>query len=326
MNFLFAVKEELNFPVNFAVQPPEQDGVKVVKMCWVQAKNINYKHKNLGRALGKRKESHVFTFKKIFNGTSNIKYDPFHNDPVIIEPNGDLVCGRHRTEGAILADPEAWIWVAICEFANTKVRKQYAIKENINTQKPKLIADEDDIIDNIRAACTDDDCNKNATAIKNYLNEIAPDIEGKGKIVDEVLKLVDVTYDPQDPPTRKEIVDYLTDELCINLYQNDWQIATLRAGKGEVAGDRKARFLKTIRPKLVNGQDVNAVVIFSDTRDDLLNQARATTKNEFIQNYIEECCEVADAFREHKLGKVNWNFPKQTKGEFKDGNFFVEVK
>ena len=64
--FPFQIKEELTFPVDFAVQPPEQDGVKVLKMCWVQAKNINYKHKNLGRALGKRKESHVFTFKKIF--------------------------------------------------------------------------------------------------------------------------------------------------------------------------------------------------------------------------------------------------------------------
>jgi hypothetical protein len=65
---------------------------------------------------------------------------------------------------------------------------------------------------------------------------------------------------------------------------------------------------------------------FSDTRDDLLNQARATTKNEFIPNWIEECCEVADAFREGTLGKVYYNFPKQTKCEFEDDNFFVEVK
>ena len=328
MSFPFDIKEELVFPIDFCVQAPEQDGVKVLKRCWVQAKNINYKHKNLGRALGKRKEAHVFTFKKIFNGTSNIKYDPFHNDPVIIEENGDLVCGRHRVEGALLANPEAWIWVFICEFANTKVRKQYAIKENINTQKPNLPFDEDDIIDNIHAACTDGDCNKNATAIKNYLNEIAPDVEGKGKIVDEVLKLVDVTYDPQDPPTRTEIEDYLTNELCVNPNEmkSSWKIVTLRAGKGEVAGDRKARFLKTIRPILVNGQDINAVITFSDTRDDLLNQARATTKNEFIPNWIEECCEVADAFREGTLGKVYYNFPKQTKSEFEDDNFFVEVK
>ena len=40
----------------------------------------------------------------------------------------------------------------------------------------------------------------------------------------------------------------------------------------------------------------------------------------------QECCEVADAFREGKLGKIYWNFPKQTKSEFEDDNFFVEVK
>ena len=31
-------------------------------------------------------------------------------------------------------------------------------------------------------------------------------------------------------------------------------------------------------------------------------------------------------FREGKLGKVYWHFPKQTKSEFEDDNFFVEVK
>ena len=326
MSAPFKIKEEKTFPVEFAVQPQKYDGMKVIRMGWVQAKNINYKHKNLGRALGKRKEAHVLAFKKVFNGTSKIKYDPFHNDPIIIEPNGDLVCGRHRVEGAILADPEAWVWVAICEFTNTKVRKQYAIRENINTQKLNLDADEDDIIDNIRAACTDGDCAKNQTAIGKYLNEIAPDIKGKGVIIDQVLRLVDITYDPQDPPTRKETEEYLTNDLGVSELDASWRIATLRAGKGEAAGDRKARLLKSIHPRIVKDKDVNVAVTFSNTRDDLLNQARATTKNELIQNYVQDCCDVADAFREGRLGKVYWNFTKQTKSEFKDGDFFVEVK
>lgn len=319
------VREEKNFPLEYVMEPPVEKGVVIIKYGWVKAGDINYKHKNLGRALGSRNEAHVLVFKKIFNEGL---YNPFHNEPIIIEPNGDLVCGRHRTEGALLSDEgkDTLVWVCIMEFANTKVRKQYAIKENINTQKPKLIADEDDIISNIHAAVKDGDCNPNQNAIRTYLNEIAPYIEGKQSIIDAVMKLVNSNYETQDPPTREEIIEYLEDEGIMTSQNTNWRISTLRAGKGEVAGDRKSRFLNAIRQSLVEGKDVNAVITFSKTSSEMLNAARSHTKNELIDEWVSDCCEVADAFREGTLGKVYFNFPKQTESEFEDGEFFVEVK
>lgn len=318
-------------PIEYVMPPFLIDGVEIVRYGWIRAGDINHLYQNFGRKLGRIVESHALKFKKVFNlGPYNVSnpegYNPFHNMPIVIEENGELSCGRHRLKGALLSETgkDTLVWVCVVKFKNTRIKKQYQIKENLN-HGPSLEGDEEDIIDNILGACTDGDCNKNASAIRQYLNEIAPNIKNKQKIIDKVLKEVDSNYETQEVPDRDEIQTYLEEEMGVDLSTMNWLIYTLRGGKGESAGDRKARLLKNITPKIVSGKDVNVVVSFSDTSSNMLTATRLHTKNEMINEYIEKCCEVADAFREGRLGKVYFNFVRQTKAEQDSGDFFVEV-
>lgn len=321
------LKEEKKFPIEYVMAPPTQEGVTIVRYGWARVGDIHYKYQNYGRVLGNYDKKHMLEFTRIFNQGF---YNPFHHEPIIIDETGRLICGRHRVQGAEGSDKgtETLVWVCVMEFANSRVRKQYAIKENVNTQTlGKLVANEDDIIYNIVTAIQDGDCNANQTSVRNYLKEIAPNASGKQRIIDSCLKEVGVKYENIDPPTNKQIEDHL-EEIGVDpqSFGESWMIKTLRAGKGEAAGDRKARLLKSIRPRLVQGKDTNIAVTFTQTSSSMLNAARSHTKNELIKEYITECCEVADAFRAGTLGKTNFHFPKQTAAEDATGEFFVEVQ
>ena len=96
----------------------------------------------------------------------------------------------------------------------------------------------------------------------------------------------------------------------------------MRGGTGEVAGDRHARLWSKVYPLLVKGLDVNVAVGFSDTLAKDIPENRVNISENYLMNYIDQCVQVAEAYKSGNLGNINFLFKTQIEGE--DGHF-VEI-
>jgi hypothetical protein len=250
----------------------------------------------------------------------NDEYEPQFHEPPVITKKGKLVAGKHRFVSAKLEKVE-YIWVAICTFATTKSLRQYAITENLR-KHPKNEADQGAVVYNVISAIQAGDCNKNAHSIRQYLKEIDWNTQ-VAKTVELVLSSVIDDYKQTTNPTRDEIVDAVMDEYDVDVTQApQWLVATLRGGTGDVAGDRHARLWSKVYPLLVKGLDVNVAVGFSDTLAKDIPQNREHINDNYVQQYIDQCVQVADAYKSGNLGNINFLFKTQIEGE--DGHF-VEI-
>ena len=244
MSYPFEIKldDELE---KFAKKPELKKGMSLLKMCYVKVTDINISYANFGRNEGKTDGN---TVKDLRTEIRNDKYEGQFHEPPVITPEGKLVAGKHRFK-AFIAEGVEYIWVAIVNFSNTKVLRQYAICENL-TKNPKNIADITDVVSNVISAISAGDCNKNKTSVNSYLKEIGWTTQIK-KTVDAIMSAVDENYVQMDNVTRDELLKAVDDEYGIDVQAaTQWVVATLRGGGSVESTDRYSRLWKNIYPLL----------------------------------------------------------------------------
>jgi hypothetical protein len=317
MKYPFKYEKAQEHFEDFAKKPVLVEGMKLVEMCYVKVTDIDTGHYNFGRVEGKTDSPHILKLRTIFR---NDEYEPQFHEPPVITKKGKLVAGKHRFVSAKLEKVE-YIWVAVCTFATTKSLRQYAITENLR-KHPKNEADQSAVVYNVISAIKAGDCNKNAHSIRQYLKEIDWNTQ-VAKTVELVLSSVIDDYKQTTNFTRDEIVDAVMDEYDVDVTQApQWLVATLRGGDGGVAADRHARLWSKVYPLLVRGLDVNVAVGFSDTLAKDIPHNREHINDNYAQQYIDQCVQVADAYKSGNLGNINFLFKTQIEGE--DGHF-VEI-
>ena len=276
---------------DFAKKPVLVEGMRLVEMCYVKVTDIDTEHYNFGRVEGKTDSPHIVKLRIVFRKD---QYEPQFHEPPVITKEGKLVAGKHRFVSARLEKVE-YIWVAICTFATTKSTKQYAITENLR-KHPKNEADQGAVVYNVISAIQAGDCNKNAHSIRQYLKEIDWNTQ-VAKTVELILSSVIDDYKQTTNPTRDDIVDAVMDEYDVDVTQAPQCL-------------------------LVKGLDVNVAVGFSDTLAKDIPQNREHINDNYVQQYIDQCVQVADAYKSGNLGNINFLFKTQIEGE--DGHF-VEI-
>jgi len=317
MNYPFEIKEDVALE-GFAKKPVLMKGMTLEKMCYVKVKGIDIAYANFGRNEGKTDGN---TVKDLRTEVRENRYEGQYHEPPVITPEGKLVAGKHRFK-AFIAENEEYIWAAIVKFPNTKVLRQYAIRENL-TRNPKNVADISDVVSNVISAIAAGDCNKNKTAIHAYLKEIGWK-EQIAKTVDTICSAVIEDYKQTDNVTRDELLRAVDDEYGIDVNAaTQWVVATLRGGGSVESTDRYSRLWKNVYPLLVSGLDVNIAVGLTNTLAKDISEVRKDINNTFLSNHVQMCHDVANADNEGKLGKINWLFKTQVEGEI--GNFIEEI-
>jgi len=317
MNYPFEIKEDVALE-GFAKKPVLMKGMTLEKMCYVKVKGIDIAYANFGRNEGKTDGN---TVKDLRTEVRENRYEGQYHEPPVITPEGKLVAGKHRFK-AFIAENEEYIWAAIVKFPNTKVLRQYAIRENL-TRNPKNVADISDVVSNVISAIAAGDCNKNKTAIHAYLKEIGWK-EQIAKTVDTICSAVIEDYKQTDNVTRDELLRAVDDEYGIDVNAaTQWVVATLRGGGYVESTDRYSRLWKGVYLLLVSGLDVNIAVGLTNTLAKDISEVRKDINNTFLSNHVQMCHDVANADNEGKLGKINWLFKTQVEGEI--GNFIDEI-
>tara|TARA_Y100000817_G_scaffold125625_1_gene98476 strand:+ start:535 stop:1494 length:960 start_codon:yes stop_codon:yes gene_type:complete len=317
MSYPFEIKldDELE---KFAKKPELKKGMSLLKMCYVKVADINISYANFGRNEGKTDGN---TVKDLRTEIRNDKYEGQFHEPPVITPEGKLVAGKHRFK-AFIAEGVEYIWVAIVNFSNTKALRQYAICENL-TKNPKNIADITDVVSNVISAINAGDCNKNKTSVNSYLKEIGWTNQ-IGKTVDAIMSAVDEDYIQMDNVTRDELLKAVDDEFGIDVQAaTQWVVATLRGGGSVESTDRYSRLWKNVYPLLIKNLDVNVAVGLTNTLAKDVPNVRKHINDNFLNDNIQMCLDVANAYNEGKLGKINFLFKTQVEGEL--GNFIDDL-
>ena len=318
MKYSFEIKEDKELE-KFAKKPVIKNGMTLVKMCYVKVSDINIAFANFGRNEGK---TDGVTVKELRTEIRNNTYEGQYVAPPVITPEGKLVAGKHRFK-AFIAENKEYIWIAIVKFANTKVLRQYAICENL-TRNPKNLGDISDVVYNVISAIQAGDCNKNKTSVYTYLKEIGWTSQ-INKTADAVMSAVDENYQQMDNVTRDELLKAVDAEYDIDVNTaTQWVVATLRGGNNVESTDRYSRLWKTTYPLLVKSLDVNVAVGLTNTLAKDVPIVRKDINDTFLQNHVDMCLEVANAYNEGKLGKINFLFKTQVEGEL--GNFIDDIE
>jgi len=288
-------------------------------MFYVKVSDINIAFANFGRNEGK---TDGVTVKELRTEIRNNTYEGQYVAPPVITPEGKLVAGKHRFK-AFIAENKEYIWIAIVKFANTKVLRQYAICENL-TRNPKNQGDIADVVYNVISAIQAGDCNKNKTSVYTYLKEIGWTSQ-INKTADAVMSAVDENYQQMDNVTRDELLKAVDAEYDIDVNTaTQWVVATLRGGNNVESTDRYSRLWKTTYPLLVKSLDVNVAVGLTNTLAKDVPIVRKDINDTFLQNHVDMCLDVANAYNEGKLGKINFLFKTQVEGEL--GNFIDDIE
>jgi len=318
MKYSFEIKEDKELE-KFAKKTVIKNGMTLVKMCYVKVSDINIAFANFGRNEGK---TDGVTVKELRTEIRNNTYEGQYVAPPVITPEGKLVAGKHRFK-AFIAENKEYIWIAIVKFANTKVLRQYAICENL-TRNPKNQGDIADVVYNVISAIQAGDCNKNKTSVYTYLKEIGWTSQ-INKTADAVMSAVDENYQQMDNVTRDELLKAVDAEYDIDVNTaTQWVVATLRGGNNVESTDRYSRLWKTTYPLLVKSLDVNVAVGLTNTLAKDVPIVRKDINDTFLQNHVDMCLDVANAYNEGKLGKINFLFKTQVEGEL--GNFIDDIE
>lgn len=312
MKFEFEYQEDTTLE-KFARKPQLMSGMKLLKMCRVRISDIEQRFLNFGRDEGKTDIKVVALLRTLFR---NETYLGHYYEPPVVTPDGKLVAGKHRFKAA-KSENQEYIWAAVVQFQNTKVLRQFAIRENL-TSDPKNVADIKDVVSNVVSAIQNGDCNKNKTSVRSYLKEIGWNTQ-ISRTIDAVMTQVDKNYVQMDIVSKTEVEKAIFDAFDIDVSDSlSWIATTLRGGADIQASDRWSRLWRTVFPLLVKGIDVNVAVGLTNILADDVDDTRKNILNNFLSQHLEMCQQVVDAHNSGNLGKINFYFKSQVEGETDD--------
>ena len=300
-------------------------GVEIIELVWVyvsdfMGKNpsITYKREdNKGRKFGAIKEADIKTVRKVMK---NDGYEPFHHEPPVLQPDGKLVTGNHRFQGAdgVLE----CLLVAICKFPNKSTVSAYAQKENLKKKDYfRVTIDDDTIVTTTSEMIQNGELENSKKSIEEHFKTIGFVKSSYKGITDAILGAVNVLYKRMIYPSLKTMEYSLLKHLDVLVKKpkfKNWLVKTINSEKGKPKGDRVWRIWDDIWKRLAGGEDLNIALSISNCDSKDIDKVRRNITESYLKEKIDMCCQVADAYRNRKIGRVNWRFPKQILNEEKE--------
>ena len=298
-------------------------GVEIIELVWVYVSDfmgkkpsITYKREdNKGRKYGAIKEGDIKTVRKVMK---NGGYEPFHHEPPVLQPDGKLVTGNHRFQGAdgVLE----YLLVAICKFPNKSTVSAYAQKENLKKKDYfRVTIDDDTIVTTTSEMIQNGELENSKKSIEEHFKTIGFVKSSYKGITDAILGAVNVLYKRMIYPSVATMETSLRNNLGVWLKKDkSWLLKTINSEKGKPKGDRVWRIWDDIWKRLAGGEDLNIALSISNCDSKDIDKVRRNITESYLKEKIDMCCQVADAYRNRKIGRVNWRFPKQILNEEKE--------
>jgi hypothetical protein len=306
--FPFDTKEGKT-PQKYCRKPKEIRGMHIVKLCYVRVADIIRGGLNKARVTGAKERK----IKKIMKCIDAGQYRPSHYIPPVITLAGILVSGEHRLCGHEGCDEE-WIWVAICEFDSDTRAIAYAYVENSEKEEEDFgteLADDDDLVFNVKMAIDSDDSevNANQTSIRNYIKELG--YEGNlTDAVKRVMQEIDKTWVPIHAVTHKNIEKMYEDEYGIDPNTDDSIWVGSLTGTQHIS--EYPRMTRGILPTLLEGKDATVAVKFTGTRSDQFKPNRKRIAEKLRPHILQTARDIVEAEdSDTGFGKINFRYVKQ---------------
>jgi hypothetical protein len=293
-------------------------GVEIIELVWVyvsdfmgKTPSITYKRENnKGRKFGAIKEADIKTVRKVMK---NGGYEPFHHEPPVLQPDGKLVTGNHRFQGA--DGVRECLLVAICKFPNKASVSAYAQKENLKKKDYfRVTIDDDTIISTTSEMIQNGELGNDKKSIEEHFKTIGFVKSSYKGITDAILGAVNVLYKRMIYPSLKTMEYSLLKHLDVLVKKpkfKNWLVKTINSKNGKPTGDRVWRIWDDIWKRLAVGEDLDITVSISNCDSKDIDKVRGNITEHYLLDKIDMCCQVADAHRNGTLGSIEWTYPRQ---------------
>ena len=311
----------------------DSDGKTKKAIGFFRVDDLTTLHLNIARKRGTIPQ-HVAKIGRALAGHS---YVPYSSEPPVITIEGGLVAGKnrygaHESKHGLKSqfvddDNKVWMWSAMCNFPLTEdgtvdLKSEaifvYAFNENTRIFWKEEVVDEDlpFTVSNAFAA----GLIKRATEyfVKQFLEKLNYATPNQA-LMDEILQEIDKDYCPVEVPSddviRRRVQTDFNKETANN---SEHQIRSFRSTESEAAMERYFRFILAVSDLLSVGKDVTVYGKITNAKALSVVSGRKNVEAR-LEPMIKKMEALVNAFKNEKIGKLNWKWVSQNKDETSKG-------